>query len=84
MKGIIKEGAKKPKKNMDIMLWGLWGRGKDSRLTPEVFTGNGWPAVSTPVLRALAGKPGVAKKALAEIIGDNPNVDSGEHEAHLH
>lgn len=31
---------------------------------------SGWPAVSTPVLRSLAGKPGAAKKALLEIYGE--------------
>ena len=29
----------------------------------------GWPAVSTPVLRGLAGKPGEAKHALEELYG---------------
>ena len=29
----------------------------------------GWPAVSTPVLRALAGKPGAAKHALEDLYG---------------
>lgn len=67
MDGIVEEGKKKPKKNIDITLWGVWGRNRISPLTPEVFTSTGLPAVSTPVLRALAGKPGAAKKALAEL-----------------
>ena len=74
---IILEGAKKPKKNIDITLWGLWGRGKDSRLEPEVFTPSGWPAVSTPILRSMAGKPGIAKKALADLEGASADNDSG-------
>lgn len=74
---IILEGAKKPKKNIDITLWGLWGRGKDSRLKPEVFTPSGWPAVSTPILRSMAGKPGVAKKALADLEGASADTDTG-------
>lgn len=67
MDGIVEEGKKKPKKNIDITLWGVWGRGRAGPITPEVFTSTGLPAVSTPVLRALAGKPGAAKKALAEL-----------------
>ena len=58
-----------PKKNIDITLWGLWGRACESRLKPEVFTPSGWPAVSTPVLRSLAGKPGLAKKELDKLAG---------------
>lgn len=75
---IILEGAKKPKKNIDITLWGLWGRGKDSRLTPDVYTPSGWPAVSTPILRSMAGKPGAAKKALQEMEGAPDQADSGK------
>ena len=75
--GLIEEGKKAPKKNMDITLHGLWGNGNISRLTPEVFTPSGWPAVSTPVLRSLAGKPGVAKKALAELQGRVDVLDFG-------
>lgn len=33
---------------------------------PQVHTASGWPAVSTPVLRQLAGKPGAALAALAK------------------
>jgi DNA polymerase I len=65
--GIVEEGKKKPKKNIDITLWGIWGRGNPGRIDPEVFTSTGLPAVSTPVLRSLAGKPGAARKALAEL-----------------
>ena len=77
MNNVILEGAKKPKKNIDITLWGLWGRGKDSRLEPEVFTPSGWPAVSTPILRSMAGKPGAAKKALADLEGASVDNESG-------
>ena len=69
MNGVIEEGRKVPKKNIDITLWGLWGRGRESRLKPEVVTPSGWPAVSTPVLRSLAGKPGLAKKELDKLAG---------------
>lgn len=61
---IIEEGKKKPKANIDFKLHGLWGEDTHTQLDPEVFTPSGWPAVSTPVLRSLAGRPGAAKKAL--------------------
>ena len=32
-----------------------------------MYTASGWPAVSTPVLRQLAGKPGAALAALATV-----------------
>ena len=67
--GYIEEGKKVAKKNRDIMLHGLWGEHDPSPLTPEIYTATGWPAVSTPVLRSLAGKPGAAKKALLEYEG---------------
>lgn len=67
------EGKKKAKKHMDINLHGLWGEDKHTQLEPEVFTPSGWPAVSTPVLRSLAGKPGAAKKAL----GDEGKIKQG-------
>lgn len=70
--GVIEEGKKKPKKNIDITLWGIWGRGQASPIKPDVYTSTGLPAVSTPVLRALAGKPGAAKKALAELDKTEP------------
>ena len=67
--GYIEEGKKRAKKNMDIELHGVWGRSTPTPLEPEVFTPAGWPACSTPVLRMLAGKPGAAKRALAELEG---------------
>lgn len=42
----------------------------------QVVTPTGWPAVSTPVLRSLAGRPGAAKLALAELTGDT-SADTG-------
>lgn len=66
--------TKKPKKNMDIRLYGLWGQGQPVGVQPEVFTPSGWPAVSTPVLRSLAGKPGAALKALKEKYGVDLHV----------
>ena len=69
--GYIEEGKKRAKKNMDIELHGVWGRSTPTPLLPEVFTPAGWPACSTPVLRTLAGKPGAAKRALAELEGAN-------------
>ena len=36
----------------------------------QVLTANGWPAVSTPVLRKLAGKPGAAKRALEQLVAE--------------
>ncbi|KAK9839857.1 hypothetical protein WJX81_006741 [Elliptochloris bilobata] len=76
--GVIEEGRKLPKKQVGITLWGAWGRGVPCPLVPDVYTPSGWPAVSTPVLRALAGKPGAAKKALAELDGANLAVPEGE------
>lgn len=32
---------RKPKKNMDIELFGLWGHGEPVRVQPEVFTPSG-------------------------------------------
>ncbi len=69
--GYIEEGKKRAKKNMDIELHGVWGHSAPTPLLPEVFTPAGWPACSTPVLRTLAGKPGAAKRALAELEGAN-------------
>ena len=40
-----------------------------ARHDKQVYTPSGWPAVSTPVLRSLAGRPGSAKAALAELTG---------------
>ena len=68
--GRIEEGKKIAKKQMDIVIHGLWGVDAVSPLVPEVFTASGWPAVSTPVLRGLAGKPGAAKRALLELYGE--------------
>ncbi len=65
--GYIEPGKKQPKKHIDFTLTGLWGPQFRSPLDPEVLTASGWPAVSTPVLRKLAGKPGVAKRALEEM-----------------
>lgn len=69
------------KKQIDITLWGAWGRGKACPLVPEVYTPSGWPAVSTPVLRALAGRPGAAKKALAELDGADLALPEGGAQA---
>ena len=67
--GRIEEGKKAAKKQMDIVIHGLWGPDVASPLHPEVYTASGWPAVSTPVLRQLAGKAGAAKRALLEAEG---------------
>jgi len=80
--GFIEEGKKKPKKTRDIELWGLWGKDVESPLKPEVYTGAGWPAVSTPVLRQLAGKPGAALQALgvmeeAQLAADMEGSEGG-------
>ncbi|KAK9818799.1 hypothetical protein WJX74_001704 [Apatococcus lobatus] len=65
--GIIEEGKKAAKKHIEFELHGVWGPEKDSPLQPEQVTPTGWPAVSVPVLRSLAGKAGAARKALAEL-----------------
>jgi DNA polymerase-1 len=61
------EEGKKPKKNMDITLHNIWGKIQKSPLIPDMYTPSGIPACSTPVLKTLAGKPGRARKALADI-----------------
>lgn len=81
MHGFIEEGRKAPKKNIDITLWSLWGRGRASRLEPEVYTPSGWPAVSTPVLRSLAGKPGAARRELDRLEGKADGNSPGMREA---
>ena len=48
IEGIIEEGKKKPLKNRDLVIRGL-------DLKPVKYTNKGWPAVSSEVLRALAG-----------------------------
>jgi DNA polymerase-1 len=67
--GRVEEGKKVAKKQMDIVIHGLWGPDVRSPLQPDVYTASGWPAVSTPVLRGLAGKAGAAKRALHEAEG---------------
>ena len=61
------DAEKKQKKTMDITLHSVWGSGQPSPLSPEVYTPGGLPACSTPVLKSLAGKPGRARKALADL-----------------
>ena len=63
--GYIEPGKTRAKKQREITLHGVWGPRVPSPLTPAVRTPSGAPAVSTPVLRALAGRPGAAKRALA-------------------
>ena len=78
MVGFIEEGKKVAKKQMELTLHGLWGPGVASPLRAEIFTASGAPAVSTPVLRSLAGKPGAAKKALLELEGQDASADSSD------
>jgi DNA polymerase I len=61
------EDGKKARKTMEITLHSVWGPEKPSPLKPDVYTPGGIPGCSTPVLKALAGKPGRARKALAEL-----------------
>jgi len=61
------EEGKKAKKNMDIILHNIWSKIQKSPLVPDIYTPSGVPACSTPVLKALAGKAGRARKALADI-----------------
>ncbi|KAK9789941.1 hypothetical protein WJX73_004973 [Symbiochloris irregularis] len=70
VEGVIEEGKKAPKKNLDVALWSLWGQGATSPLMPEIHTPTGWPATSTVVMRSLAGKPGAARKAYNEKYGN--------------
>jgi DNA polymerase-1 len=64
--GWVEPGKKVAKKNLDLELHGLWGAGVASPLAPPVHTATGRAAVSTPVLRGLAGAPGAALRVLAE------------------
>ncbi|KAK2080515.1 hypothetical protein QBZ16_000368 [Prototheca wickerhamii] len=64
--GISTEPGKKPKKHLAIRLHGVWGEGVPSPLQPSTFTPSGLPGCSTAVLKALAGPPGRAARALAE------------------
>ena len=43
-------------------------------LQVDIYTASGAPAVSTPVLKSLAGKPGAAKKALLELEGQDASA----------
>jgi len=80
--GIIEEGKKKPKKNVEIELHGLWGKETPSPLKPEQFTPSGWPSSNTPVFRNLAGKPGVAQKLMkeGENNGDDKSLSGLDHD----
>lgn len=53
---------------MHINLHGIWGADMPGQLEPEVFTETLAAAVSSKVLRALAGKPGAARKALSKLL----------------
>lgn len=58
--------GKKPLKNMEFTLHSLWGEDVSSKLTPPITTPSGWPATSSPALKALVGKPGAAQKMLKD------------------
>lgn len=61
--------GKKPLKNMEFQLHSAWGHDAPSKLTPPIWTASGWPASSTPALKALVGKHGAARKLLEENYG---------------
>ena len=71
------EDGKKPKKNMDIELHNVWSKDQPTRLPPEVYTPAGLPGCSTQVLKSLAGKPGRARKALAQLNKDRETGGAG-------
>ena len=71
------EEGKKPKKNMDIVLHNIWGKDQPTRLQPEIFTPAGLPGCSTQVLKTMAGKPGRARKALAQVNKDREAANAG-------
>ncbi|KAG1666153.1 hypothetical protein FOA52_011565 [Chlamydomonas sp. UWO 241] len=60
-------GVKRPKKNRDIMLYGIWGKGEPGRVLPGELTATGAAPVSILMLKTLAGKPGAARKALTAL-----------------
>ena len=74
----VPKGTKRPLKCVEQLIWGVWGRGIPSPLTVSVYTAGGWPAVSTPVLRSLAGKPKAAQKELDRRQGEESNQLPGE------
>ncbi|KAK3285021.1 hypothetical protein CYMTET_7356, partial [Cymbomonas tetramitiformis] len=66
--GLIEEGKKVAKKNMQITLYGL-----GIPIAPTIFTASGVPAVSAPALRDLAGNPGHAHALLQKLdASENP------------
>ena len=79
--GFIEEGKKVARKHIEFELHGVWGPNKKSPLKPEQVTPTGWPAVSVPVLRSLAGKPGTARKALSELPDSSISSVDGERPA---
>jgi DNA polymerase I len=71
------EDEKRVRKFMDIELHSVWGVDNPSPLQPDVYTPGGSPACSTPVLKALAGKAGRARKALAAELKSLGDADLG-------
>ncbi|GAX81575.1 hypothetical protein CEUSTIGMA_g9003.t1 [Chlamydomonas eustigma] len=58
----------RPKKYIEMVLHGVWGKGVPGRLQPEELTATNAAPVSIRVLKGLAGKSGAAKKALEQLM----------------
>eukprot|EP00889_Picochlorum_renovo_P004618 jgi/Picre1/31648/NNA_006999.t1 len=71
------EDGKKPKKNMDITIHNVWSKDVPTKLVPEIYTPAGLPGCSTQVLKTMAGKPGRARKALAQLTKDRKTGEEG-------
>lgn len=71
------EDGKKAKKNMDITIHNVWSKDVPTKLVPEIYTPAGLPGCSTQVLKTMAGKPGRARKALAQLTKDRKTGEEG-------
>ncbi|MEW5306424.1 MAG: hypothetical protein WDW36_008889 [Sanguina aurantia] len=58
---------KRPVRQLDLELHGIWGKGVPGPLRPDTLTATDSACVGIAILRKLAGKPGRARKALMEL-----------------
>lgn len=68
--GIVTEGRTKPLRDREITIRGFG-------LEPEIRTLSGWPAVSAPVIKKLAGDP-PSKYGKAKEMFDSKGMDGAE------
>ncbi|MEW5315964.1 MAG: hypothetical protein WDW38_007358 [Sanguina aurantia] len=62
-----KAKRKRPVRQLDLELHGIWGKGVRGPLTPDTMTATDSASVGIAILRKLAGKPGRARTALMEL-----------------